>query len=605
MKLLENKTLLIAGLGLIGGSIARGLVAAGAGMRILAHGRDEQALQAALIDGSIHAFSTDISTLAPQADIVILCTPTMTVRPMLEQLAHLVTPDAIITDAASVKGNVVADARRFFAGSLHRVVPGHPVAGSEQSGYRASRPDLFSKRKVILTPLLENSSTAVTTVMQLWQVLGADVHAMSAIRHDQVLAGTSHLPHLLAFTLVNTLVDSVGEPDRAQQVFDYAAGGFADFSRIASSDPLMWRDIFLANRDATVDVLDVYIKSLEQMKQRLLRGDGQGLESEFRRAKRVRDEFIRRFRPGSAQAESRQLVDSGFTVEPASISVRKGAVLQGFFTPCATLDEMVAAINDALLSTGVTVLNGVPDGIPALEYVQQLRERGIPVIGPENATLWIYGESGSESDAGSSQLRDVDLPTDGFLAGLMAISASLRSGSSLCIRCAKIGVELEVLLAALDCFGLSVRRSVNASGVTELVCGHQRLRAVDLETDISILRDEQLAVLVLAAALASGRTTLRLAADRCHRLIEFLGELGAWLADFDCHDGLLYVLPRERQGAEISARANVMLSLVAIVAGQTADGELLLHQPGDIAAHYPGLLGQWSALGMHFALNQA
>lgn len=605
MNLLENKTLLISGLGLIGGSIARGLIAAGAGIRILAHGRDEQALQTALIDGSIHAYSTDLATLAPQADIVMLCTPTMTVRPMLEQLAQLIGPDTVITDAASVKGNVVADARRIFPDSLHRVVPGHPVAGSEQSGYRASKHDLFQQRKVILTPLPENSSIAVRTVMQLWQSLGADVHAMSATRHDQVLAGTSHLPHLLAFTLVNTLVDSVGETDRAQQVFDYAAGGFADFSRIASSDPVMWRDIFLANREATVDVLDIYIKSLEQMKLRLLKADGQGLESEFRRAKRVRDEFIRRFRPDSAHADGQHHPDKGFRVEPASISVRKGSFLQGVFSPPATQESAVSAINDALLQPVVTVMKGVPESVAMLAYLHQLRTRGVPVTGPEHGTVWLFGEVSDRQVGHSAHLHEVCLAVDAFLAGLLVLASSLRAGSALEIDCPAIGLELETLLAAFSALGIQTAQRPGQDGSVQLQCSHQTPRPASLGMDLSVLSDEQLALVVVAAGLGTGQTNLLMPFDKASHVIDYLGELGSWLAEIEYIDGKLVVTPRERVAAAISTAHNPALSLLAIVAGQVLEGELIVNRPGDIAAHYPGLLAELTSLGMHFTLHQS
>lgn len=607
MKLLADKTLLIVGLGLIGGSIARGLMAAGAGMRILAHGRDELQLQTALLDGSIHAFSTDITTLAPQADIVMLCTPTLTVRPMLEQLSQLVGPETIITDAASVKGNVVAEARLFFGSSLYRIVPGHPVAGSEQSGYKASKADLFHKRKVILTPLLESSSIAVRTVMELWQVLGADVHSMSAGRHDQVLAGTSHLPHLLAFTLVNTLVDSVGEADRAQQVFDYAAGGFADFSRIASSDPVMWRDIFLANTDATVDVLDAYIGSLQQMRQRLLRADGPGLESEFRRAKRVRDEFIRRFRPGANQTDSRQLIDSGFTVEPELITVRKGSFIQGFFYPSADNDAAFAAIRQALDYCGVSVIQGVPENLETIDYLQELSRQGVPVIEPEKSTLWVYGASGASRSSNTEEVvqRKIALPADAFLVGLLVLAASIKNGSSLCIRCQNTGEDLDRLLVVLAEFGLVIERSIDANGVAELLCGHNVLSGAALDGDMSALATEHLAVVLVAAALAPQPSSINLAAESFEQVARLLGELADWLADFVYTDGVLHIHPRPMTASRINAGGNTRLALLAIVAGQASETELEIEHPGDIAASYPGLLGQLLSLGMNFTVFQA
>src|SRR5690606_35226509 len=155
--------------------------------------------------------------------------------------------------------------------------------------------------------------------------------------------------------------------------------------RIASSDPVMWRDIFLANSDATVDVLDSYISSLEVMRQRLLRADGPGLESEFRRAKRVRDEFIRRFRPSTDQTDSGQLIDSGFTVEPALITVRKGSFIQGFFSPSSDNRAAARAIGQALQYPGVSVIHGVPENLEIIEYLKVLSAQGVPVIGPERS----------------------------------------------------------------------------------------------------------------------------------------------------------------------------------------------------------------------------
>lgn len=600
MKLLENKTILIIGLGLIGGSIARGLSAKIPGIRILAHGRDELALQSALIDGSIHAYSTDLGTMAPQADIIMLCTPTLTVQVMLEQLKNLIGSEVIITDAASVKGNIVNDARRFFADSLHRFVPGHPVAGSEQSGYKASRSDLFRNRKVILTPLAESSPKAVRTVMQLWQVLGADVHGMTPERHDEVLAATSHLPHLLAFTLVNTLVDSVSERDRAQQVFDYAAGGFADFSRIASSDPHMWRDIFLANRDATVDVLDAYIGSLGDMRRRLLQGDGNGLHCEFARAKRVRDEFIRRFKPSGIASEE---AGSGFTVDPEYLSIRPGSSLSGSYRLPANLAVALAALEQGANTSGVTRIEGFPESIAALTAIQELRATGIPIVGPERGSVWVYGNpDGPENPAGLVTTSTVVLAADPFLTGLIVLGAAILPGSYVQLQAVSDAHTPDSLLDCLQKLGAQVELTDDGDAI-ELVCKSSALTAASLDLSATVLPDELLLLVLAGAALASGESSIKVEAGRVQGLLGATEGLFTWAADFQLAGNTLVVRPRTLDARQLDLVGNTALSLLAIVMAQRVNGELRVNQPGELAEAYPGLLRIMADMGFGLASN--
>lgn len=613
MKLLENKTILIVGLGLIGGSIARGLSAAVPGVRILAQGRDPVPLQEALQDGNIHAFSTDISTLAPQADIIVLCTPTLTVRRVLEQLSTLVGPDAVITDAASVKGNVVSDGRRLFAGSLHRFVPGHPIAGSEQSGYKASKADLFQNRKVILTPLIENSTLAVRTVMQLWQILGADVHAMSTERHDEVLAGTSHLPHLLAYTLVNTLVDTVSEPDKVQQVFDYAAGGFADFSRIASSDPYMWRDIFLANTHATVDVLDAYIASLNGMRQRLLKADGDGMQAEFARAKWVRDEFIRRFRPTGLGAVEPGA--TGFTRGTEQIFAYPGSALRGIYRPAARLDVALDALDGRARQSGVSHIEGFPESLAALQAVHHRRQGGIPIVGPERGVLCVYGQDSAQQDVHSAiALTRLALPADPLLVGLLALAASVLPGSMLRLQAVTIpseGPELErvdeqdSLLVYLQQFGAVLRPEEGG----DVLCLSAALSAAQLDLSKSCLSDAELMVLIAAAALAQGESEMRLASGRAERLLPVFSGLADWAMELRIDQEVLRIIPRQLQSTELTlgafadAELSAVRALLLIVMAQKLTGGLVLRQPGDVAAYFPGLLQLMKDLGIGITIS--
>lgn len=302
MMKLEDMRVLIVGLGLIGGSIARGLRKQHAFSVILACGRDTTPLRKAQEEGSIDAWSTDLEAIAGEADLIILAVPTLSVRPILSVLRQYARTGTIITDAASVKGSVVEDVRAVYGGDHPLFVPAHPIAGSEKSGYEASSALLFVQRKVILTPVLTTSSVAVDVVTALWQLLGAEVHTMSVESHDAVLAATSHLPHLLAFSLVNTLQ----QQQLSDDIFRYAAGGFAGFTRIASSDPAMWRDIFLANGPATITVLDAYTDELARMRKALLDKDGELMSARFASARAARDHFIsRHFSPAQGNTLSK------------------------------------------------------------------------------------------------------------------------------------------------------------------------------------------------------------------------------------------------------------------------------------------------------------
>jgi len=300
VKPLEQMRILIVGLGLIGGSIARGLRLHQACSAIDACGRDAAPLRRAESEGVIDRWSSELSALAGAADMIVLCVPTLSVRSILQQVRQHARPDAIITDAASVKGTVVEDVRAVYGEDYPFFVPAHPIAGSERSGYDASTPGLYEGRKVILTPCAATAPEALSTVRQLWERLGAEVHEMSVQNHDAVLAGTSHLPHLLAFSLVNTL----SSQSQSDDIFRYAAGGFAGFTRIASSDPAMWRDIFLANGPATVAVLDAYTNELARMRQAILDGEGEFLSQRFAAAKQARDHFVARHYRG-VEAASR------------------------------------------------------------------------------------------------------------------------------------------------------------------------------------------------------------------------------------------------------------------------------------------------------------
>ena len=276
----------IAGVGLIGGSFGLALREAGHAGEIVGLGRDRARLEAALECGAIDRAETDAARATAGAEVVLLAVPMGAMASVLTALAPDLPAETIVTDAGSVKGSFVADARRVL-GSLERVVPGHPIAGTERSGVDAAFAELYRGRRVILTPADETDPAAVDTVERLWAATGAQVERLAVEAHDRLLAVTSHLPHMLAFGLV----DALARGEDSDAVFRYAAGGFRDFTRIASSDPLMWRDICLANRDALLAALEAYRDDLEQITAEVRDGDADGLLARFGRAKAARDRF--------------------------------------------------------------------------------------------------------------------------------------------------------------------------------------------------------------------------------------------------------------------------------------------------------------------------
>lgn len=278
----------VIGVGLIGGSFALALKAAGACAHVVGAGRSEANLRAALDCGAIDSAASDPAAAARGADLVLVATPVAQFKPVFASLAPALGPRALVTDAGSTKRDVVAAARASLAGRLPRFVPAHPIAGSEESGVRAARADLFRGKKVVLTPLAENDPEDLARVEAAWLLCGTRVFRMSAEEHDAVFAAVSHLPHLLAFALVHEIAGR----SNSEQLFGYAASGFRDFTRIASSDPEMWRDICAANRDALLSELDRYLAQLQGVRADLAAGDRAALERLFAAARAARARWL-------------------------------------------------------------------------------------------------------------------------------------------------------------------------------------------------------------------------------------------------------------------------------------------------------------------------
>ncbi len=378
MKEIENKSVLIVGLGMIGGSIARGLRKSNANRRILACDRDEAALQLAIAEGVVSECG-ELSALCPQADIIILAVPPLTVCEMLPAILPIMKDSTVITDVASVKSHIFSANDELTEESLANFVPAHPIAGSEQSGYAAGVVDLFQQRNVILTPHAGNSTAAVATVNVLWRELGANVLGMTRERHDEVLAATSHLPHLLAYAIVDVLLNQ----EQSEDIFRYAAGGFADFSRLASSDAKMWSDIFVANSSAVERVLDDYIKCLLDFKKAIQEKQHGKLEESFRNARKAREGFISQHFKPKKQEE--------MTSNSLSFNVQPGGKIAGKIRVAGDKSISHRSIILASIADGITHVTGFLEGEDALNTVAAFREMGVTIVGPEDGALTIYG----------------------------------------------------------------------------------------------------------------------------------------------------------------------------------------------------------------------
>jgi len=284
----------IVGVGLIGGSCALAWRRAGIAGHIVGVGRGRANLERALELGVIDEIASDAASGVSGADVVLVAVPVGQLSSVLAEMLPALSPAVLVTDAGSTKQDVVAAARAVLGARLPRFVPAHPIAGAERSGVAAARAELYHGRQVVLTPLPETDAATLDDARRLWAACGARVSTLSPERHDAVFAAVSHLPHALAFALV----DMIARRGNAEQLFGYAAGGFRDFTRIASSSPEMWRDVCLANRDALLAELDAYLAHLASLREVVAAGDSARMEDIFGNARRARDDWLKSIEDG-------------------------------------------------------------------------------------------------------------------------------------------------------------------------------------------------------------------------------------------------------------------------------------------------------------------
>lgn len=295
---LFNKVVLI-GVGLIGGSFALALKRAQVVTQIVGLDRDSTSLNLAKSLGIIDHSTDDIELAVADADLILIATPVAQTATILSAIYPYLQAHTVVTDAGSTKSDVVLAARASLKEKIAQFVPAHPIAGREKNGPEAAISDLYAGKKVVITALPENATQTLRLVEQAWAACGAIIHHLSPQEHDQVFASVSHLPHLLAYALV----DDIAEKPHADRLFQYAASGFRDFTRIAGSSPEMWRDISLANRDAIVQELDSYSAKLQQLRASLLANDSADLEAMYRRAQAARVNWIAAIEAAEAQSK--------------------------------------------------------------------------------------------------------------------------------------------------------------------------------------------------------------------------------------------------------------------------------------------------------------
>ncbi|WP_273142413.1 bifunctional prephenate dehydrogenase/3-phosphoshikimate 1-carboxyvinyltransferase [Halomonas sp.] len=413
---LDEPRILIVGLGLIGGSVAAALRARGYARRdsddaggvgparqtggfgparqtggfgsarqIVACDPDPEEIRRGLEMGLIDRGDTRLEEVIDGASLVVLAVPVLAMQGVMTRVAGLLpraAREVVITDVGSTKAAIRDCARQAFGGVPENLVLGHPIAGSEKSGVAAADPELYVGHKVILTPEPDTDPEALARVRALWGACGAEVLEMEVARHDQVLARTSHLPHLLAFSLVDTLA----RQDERLEIFRYAAGGFRDFTRIAGSDPVMWRDIFTANRDAVLASLDDFEAGVARLRDAVERGDGDAMLATFDRARHARHYFESLLNKRSYQAEY-QMQQQGklrYRMSPG------GAVAGRIRVPG---DKSIShrSIMFGALADGVTEIQGFLEGEDSLATLQAFREMGVAIEGPHQGRVTVHG----------------------------------------------------------------------------------------------------------------------------------------------------------------------------------------------------------------------
>ncbi len=477
----------IIGVGLIGGSIARAAREQGLCDHIVAFGRQKgiDNLRAAKRLGVIDEFYVDIEPAVKDADCVVIATPVGVIEQVFQQLKPFWNEQALYTDAGSTKGSVIEAARTVFSEVPSNFIAVHPIAGAEKSGVEASQVDLFKHKRLIITPIESSSPQALNKTKLFWEGIGADVSMMDVQHHDAVLAATSHLPHILAFSLVNLL----GKKDEQVEIFKYAAGGFKDFTRIASSDPTMWLDICMANKNEIIPLIHQLSAELKDVEQMLVDSESQQLFETFSYAKQARQRFLNQFDNHMSQSIT-------FNVQP-------GGSLRGEIRVPGDKSMSHRSIMLGSLAEGVTHVKGFLNAEDALATLAAFRAMGVEIEGPVNGEVTIHG-------VGKHGLKEPKEPlylgnsgtSMRLLSGLLAgqnFNSVLTGDSSLSSR------PMKRVTGPLISMGADIETEENGTAPLRIT-GTDKLQAINYVMPMASAQVKS--CLLLAGMYAEGETTV-------------------------------------------------------------------------------------------------
>lgn len=512
------KQVCVIGLGLIGASLAQAIKNNGLSARLVAVDRHTPSIDEAIHQGLLDTGSDNLSNVIAGSDLIIIAVPVQAVQAVFADIKQAmddgkIATDCMITDVCSTKVNIIDAANAVFGSLPVGLVPAHPIAGAENSGYHARRATLFVNHSVIICELATTNNVAIAKLRLLWEAVGATVMTMAADHHDAILAHTSHLPHLLAFNLVEQLASH----DDNLDMFRYAAGGFRDFTRIAASDPKMWHDIFFANQSAIVSALDEYGVYLQTMRQLIIDKDSTALMGILGRAQAARRHFGHML--ASTPYTDTSAMSASYIITPSN-TVSGTIAIPG--------DKSIShrSIMLGSLATGVTHVTGFLEGEDALATLQAFRDMGVTIEGPDNGNLTIHGVGMNGLKPSKTPLYMGNSGTSmRLLAGILAaqsFDSVLTGDTSLNKR------PMERVAAPLRAMG-AVIQSTGHSGTAPLsITGRDKvgkpLQAIDYEMPVASAQIKS--CLLLAGLWSEGTTTVtqpEVSRDHTERMLSAFG----------------------------------------------------------------------------------
>ncbi|MEN3977806.1 bifunctional prephenate dehydrogenase/3-phosphoshikimate 1-carboxyvinyltransferase [Acinetobacter sp. CWB-B33] len=482
------------GLGLIGSSLARVMIAENLATQIVASTRSKQTLEDAKALGLIQEGYSDPIEAVKGADLVVLALPVRATQKVLEAIQPYLSENVILTDVGSTKGNVVDAAKAVYGEYLPAgFVPGHPIAGAEHTGVHAGKVDLFANHKVILTPLPSSADWAVEKLIQLWQAAKAEVICMDVEKHDEVLAHTSHLPHLMAFNLVEQLANREDNLD----IFRYAAGGFRDFSRIAASDPQMWHDIFFANKKAILNAVDGFEKQLKTLRQLIEDENSQALMGVLGHAQAARQHFNHML-ANKPLMEKNKVTTQQFTILPGQKN------FQGKFTVPGDKSVSHRSIMFGAIAEGTTHVTGFLEGEDALATLQAFRDMGVSIEGPKNGEVTIHGVGMHGLKAPASALY---MGNSGTSMRLLAGMLSAQKFDSVMTGDASLSKRpMERIAKPLRAMGAHIQTTGERGTPPVSITGNQPLKGI--QYDLPMASAQVKSGILLAGLWAEGETAV-------------------------------------------------------------------------------------------------